>query len=80
MLVQLFASVGLYRAIAISSVIALAVKITVGSYLANHYGVNGIALSTGIMYLINSAYFVWIFSRAEFPQGIKSGSIDKETE
>ncbi len=58
-LVQLCASLGLYRMIVYSSVLAVAVKLATGFALGAALGVRGITLSTGIMFLATAVYFFW---------------------
>ena len=58
-LVQLCASLGLYRLIVHSSLIAVAVKLATGFALGAWLGVRGITLSTGLMYLATATYFFW---------------------
>ncbi len=58
-LVQLFASVGDYRRIAMSSFYGVSVKVIGGSLLVRLYGVEGIALATGFMYMATFCFFLW---------------------
>ena len=57
-LVQYFASRKLYKVLLMSSVVALVVKLISGYALAMLFGVKGIALSTGLMYV---GTFVFLF-------------------
>ena len=56
-LVQLCASLGRYRRIAVSSFVALGVKLATGFVLVERFGVAGVTLSTALMYVATYAYF-----------------------
>lgn len=52
-LVQLFASFRIYWILLVTSITTIIVKAGMGIVLAEHFGVPGLALSTGCMYLVN---------------------------
>lgn len=62
-LVQLFTSMQRYKVIVGSSLVALSAKLSTGIPLANAYGLDGIMISTVLMYGCTSIYFMYFFSR-----------------
>ena len=60
---QLFASLGKYRLILGSGVLALIVKVVLSYFLADYFGFSGIILASAFMYFATSLYFVFHITR-----------------
>lgn len=58
-LVQLYASLGYYRSILVSSCIALVVKLSFALVLSRYLSFGGIVLASAPMYLCTNLFFVW---------------------
>jgi len=56
-LVQFFASIGRYKVIAVSSVLAVSVKLLIGPFLISWLGLKGLAISTILVYVASFCFF-----------------------